>query len=124
MRLKSALLVTALMLVSACGGTAAPGTGSTPTAGGAAPVTQGCGPKGSGSLTILGTPQEEYIQGVTKTFEAECGIKTSYIRLSSGEALAKLRADKANPQFSVWWGGPADSFIAANKEGLLESYTP
>jgi iron(III) transport system substrate-binding protein len=85
---------------------------------------QSCGPKGSGSLTILGTPQEEYVQGATKTFEAECGIKTQYVRLSSGEALAKLRADKANPQFSVWWGGPADSFIAANKEGLLEPYIP
>jgi len=117
-------LVTILMVLSACGGASGPGAGAPGTAAPGAVAQQGCGPKGSGALTILGTPQEEYIQGVTKTFEAECGIKMSYVRLSSGEALAKLRADKAAPQFSVWWGGPADSFIAANKEGLLEPYVP
>lgn len=113
------------LLVGACGGATTPPAASATVAASAAPAAQaGCGPKGSGSLTILGTPQEEYIQGITKAFEAECGIKTTYVRLSSGEALAKLRADKASPQFSVWWGGPADGFIAANKESLLEPYQP
>ncbi len=126
MKRKVGMLVAILMVLGACGGSTAPGAGAPATASApaAAAQPQSCGPKGSGSLTILGTPQEEYVQGVTKTFEAECGIKMSYVRLSSGEALAKLRADKANPQFSVWWGGPADSFIAANKEGLLEAYIP
>src|SRR5688572_2911781 len=80
--------------------------------------------RSTGTLTILGTPQEEYIQGIARAFEAETGVKTTYVRLSSGEALAKLRADKNNPQFSVWWGGPADGYIAANNEGLLEPYKP
>ncbi|HVR88960.1 MAG TPA: ABC transporter substrate-binding protein [Candidatus Limnocylindria bacterium] len=113
-----ALFTIALTLTAACGGTAAPAGAATGAAGGP------CGPKGSGSLTILGTPQEEYIQGIAKAFEQECGIKTTYVRLSSGEAVAKLTADKANPQFSVWWGGPADGFIAANNVGLLEAYKP
>jgi iron(III) transport system substrate-binding protein len=86
------------LVLAACGGATAPSPA--PATGAAAPAQdQGCGAKGSGSLTILGTPQEEYIQGITKAFEAECGIKTTYVRLSSGEALAKLRADKASPQF-------------------------
>ena len=123
---KLGVLAAALsLLVGACGGAATPPAASGTVAASAAPATQaGCGPKGSGSLTILGTPQEEYIQGITKAFEAQCGIKTTYVRLSSGEALAKLRADKASPQFSVWWGGPADGYIAANNEGLLEAYKP
>ncbi|MDQ2951723.1 MAG: ABC transporter substrate-binding protein [Chloroflexota bacterium] len=108
----------------ACGGAATTPSAAPSVAASAAPTQAGCGPKGSGSLTILGTPQEEYIQGMTKAFEAQCGIKTTYVRLSSGEALAKLRADKASPQFSVWWGGPADGYIAANNEGLLEAYKP
>ena len=125
MKRNAAFLVAILMVLGACGGASGPGAGAPGTAApGGAAQQQGCGDKGSGTLTILGTPQEEYIQGVTKAFEAECGIKTSYIRLSSGEALAKLRADKAAPQFSVWWGGPADGFIAADKEGLLEKYVP
>jgi iron(III) transport system substrate-binding protein len=111
------------LVLAACGGAATP-SAAPATGAAAATQEQGCGAKGSGSLTILGTPQEEYIQGITKAFEAECGIKTTYVRLSSGEALAKLRADKASPQFSVWWGGPADGYIAANNEALLESYKP
>ncbi len=80
--------------------------------------------KGSGTLTILGTLNEDVVQGMTKAYQAETGVKTTYVRLSGGEALAKLRADKANPQFSVWWGGSADGYIAAAKEGLLEPYKP
>jgi iron(III) transport system substrate-binding protein len=124
-----AILAAFGVVLAACGGAAAPAGVGQPAASAAASASSAaaggpCGPKGSGSLTILGTPQEEYIQGVAKAFEAECGIKTSYVRLSSGEAVAKLTADKANPQFSVWWGGPADGFIAANNAGLLEAYKP
>ncbi|MCC6891979.1 MAG: ABC transporter substrate-binding protein [Anaerolineae bacterium] len=59
---------------------------------------------------------------MTEAFEAETGIDTNYVRLSSGEGLARLRASSENPEFSVWWGGPADAFIAAAEEGLIEAY--
>ena len=39
-----------------------------------------------------------------------------------GESLTRLRNEKDNPQFDIWWGGPIDSFIAAKAEGLLEQY--
>jgi iron(III) transport system substrate-binding protein len=55
-------------------------------------------------------------------FEEMTGIPTSYVRLSSGEALARIRAGAAAPEFSVWWGGPADGYVAADAEGLLEPY--
>jgi iron(III) transport system substrate-binding protein len=42
--------------------------------------------------------------------------------MSSGESLARVRAEKDNPQFDIWWGGPIDSFVAAKQEGLLEAY--
>jgi iron(III) transport system substrate-binding protein len=109
LRLISILCAVGALLVAGC----ASRTGS-----------PGGGEQGTGTLTILGTPQEEYIQGMARAFEAETGVKTNYVRLSSGEALAKLKADRANQQFSVWWGGPADGYIAANNDGLLESYKP
>lgn len=74
------------------------------------------------SLTVLCTPQEDWCVAMTQAFEAETGIDTSYVRMSSGEALARVRASSDNPEFSIWWGGPADAFIAANEEGLLEDY--
>ncbi len=85
-----------------------------------------CAPKEktTGHLTVLGTPTEEYIDIVCKAFEAKTGIKTEWVRMSSGEALARIRAEKDKPTFSVWWGGPADGQIAAQAEGLVEKYVP
>ncbi len=74
------------------------------------------------TLTVLCTPQEDWCVLMTQAFEEETGISTSYVRMSSGESLARLRATADNPEFSVWWGGPADAFIAATEEGLLEQY--
>jgi iron(III) transport system substrate-binding protein len=76
-----------------------------------------------GELNVLCTPQEIWCQGMKKEFETKYpGVTVNYVRLSSGEALTRLRNEKANPQFDIWWGGPADSFIAAKKEGLLDPY--
>jgi iron(III) transport system substrate-binding protein len=33
-----------------------------------------------------------------------------------------VQAEKDNPQFDIWWGGPIDSFIAAKEAGVLEAY--
>lgn len=74
------------------------------------------------TLTVLCTPQEDWCVAMTQAFQEQTGIQTSYVRLSSGEALARIRATKDNPEFSIWWGGPADAFIAADEEGLLETY--
>jgi iron(III) transport system substrate-binding protein len=74
------------------------------------------------TLTVLCTPQEDWCVAMTQAFEEETGIETNYVRLSSGESLARIRAAQEDPEFSVWWGGPADAFIAAAEEGLLDQY--
>ncbi len=73
-------------------------------------------------LNLLCTPQEEWCQGMKQEFEAKYGITVNYVRMSSGEGLARVLAEKDNPQFDIWWGGPIDSFIAAKAEGVLEPY--
>jgi iron(III) transport system substrate-binding protein len=73
-------------------------------------------------LNVLCTPQEQWCQGMKQEFEALYGITVNYVRMSSGEALARVQAEKDNPQFDIWWGGPIDSFVAAKGEGLLEAY--
>jgi len=73
-------------------------------------------------INVLCTPQEEWCQGMKQEFEKKYNITVNYVRMSSGEALARIQAEKANPQFDIWWGGPIDSFIAAKKDGLLEAY--
>ena len=76
------------------------------------------------TLTVLCTPQEDWCVAMTQAFEDETGIETSYVRMSSGELLARIRATQDDPEFSVWWGGPADAFIAAYEEDLIEPYEP
>lgn len=78
----------------------------------------------SKKLTIYVSFPEEEVPTYVSAFEKETGIKVSYVRLSAGEVFAKLQAEKNNPQASVWYGGPSDTFIAAVKEGLLDKYSP
>ena len=76
-----------------------------------------------GELNLLCTPQEEWCAGMKKEFESKYpGVTVNYIRLSAGEAVTRLRNEKSNPQFDIWWGGPIDSQISAKAEGLLEPY--
>lgn len=75
-----------------------------------------------GNLVVLCTPQEDWCVKMVDEFQAQTGINTSYVRMSSGEALARLRAGAEAPEFDVWWGGPADGQIAAAAEGLIEPY--
>lgn len=74
------------------------------------------------TLTVLCTPQIEWCEAMRDAFQEETGIETNFVRMSSGESLARIRASADDPEFSVWWGGPADAFIAASGEGLLEPY--
>lgn len=121
-------LAIAILLVAACAPVSAPVTSAPPTAA-SQPTTAAAQPTTAqamdlkGELNMLCTPQQEWCDGMKKEFETQYpGVTVNFVRLSSGEALARLRSEKDNPQFDVWWGGPIDSFIAAKKDGILEPY--
>ena len=76
-----------------------------------------CGQQESRELNLLCVPQEEWCEGMKQEFEAEFGITVNYVRMSTGEALARLEAEKDNPQFDIMWGGPIDTYIAGKNEG-------
>jgi iron(III) transport system substrate-binding protein len=95
----------------------------TVTAGPATAEAPGTRPALSGTLNLLCTPQIAWCEGMKAEFQKVYPrVTVEFVRLSSGEALTRLRNEKANPQFDLWWGGPIDSFIAAKAEGLLDSY--
>ena len=73
-------------------------------------------------LNVLCVPQEQWCQGMKQEFEAKYGITVNYIRMSSGEAVAKLEAEKDAPTFDIMWGGPIDGYVAAKEAGVLEQY--
>lgn len=107
------LLLSVVLLLSACAAPPPPDAGSDG-ASGAAESTE---------LNLLCTPQVQWCEGMKAEFEkANPDITVNFVRMSSGESLTRLRNEKDNPQFDIWWGGPIDSFIAAKDEGLLEQY--
>ena len=73
-------------------------------------------------LTIYCGLMEDHMIKTVKEFEKETGIKVEAVRMSSGEILGRINAEKNAPKASVWYGGPADGFIQAQEYGLLEKY--
>jgi len=57
-------------------------------------------------------------------YEKETGINVEWVRMSSGEVLARIQAEAANPQASVFYAGSNTSHINAAAKGLLEPYKP
>lgn len=113
-----AILVMALLMAAGC--TAPP---PVPPAAAPAADTGAAGAAASTELNLLCTPQVEWCEGMKAEFEkAHPDITVNFVRMSSGESLTRLRNEKDNPQFDIWWGGPIDSFVAATQEDLLEPY--
>ena len=68
------------------------------------------------------SPNTAWCQGMAVGFERSTGTKVAVIQKATGEMLAQIKAERANPRGDVWWAGPADSYLQAAEEGLLEEY--
>ena len=53
---------------------------------------------------------------------AHADIDVNMVRLSSGEAYAKIRAESRNPQTDLWWAGTGDPHLQAAADGLTAEY--
>ena len=119
-RLFAALLAaTSLLALTACGGSStddsSANTDDTQTE-------QPAESSGSKELSVYTAfPESEVIYYFNK-FEEETGIKINYVRLSAGEMLTRVEAEKDNPQATLMFGGSTDNYIAAVDKGLLEPY--
>jgi iron(III) transport system substrate-binding protein len=67
---------------------------------------------------------ENWARPMFQEFEKATGIKVNFVRFSSGEALARVIAEKNNPRVDVLFGGPVETHAAGIKEGIFESYKP
>ncbi len=76
-----------------------------------------------GTLNLYcSSPNTAWCQGMAVGFEKATGTKVAVIQKATGEMLAQVKAERANPKGDVWWAGPADSYLQAAEEGLLEAY--
>jgi iron(III) transport system substrate-binding protein len=76
-----------------------------------------------GTLNLYcSSPNTAWCQGMAVGFEKATGTKVAVAQKATGEMLAQIKAERANPKGDVWWAGPADSYLQAAEEGLLEPY--
>ena len=68
------------------------------------------------------SPNTAWCQGMAVGFERATGVKVAVVQKATGEMLAQVKAEKANPKGDIWWAGAADSYLQAAEEGLLETY--
>src|SRR5512144_1855793 len=68
------------------------------------------------------SPNTAWCQGMAVGFEKAAGVRVAVVQKATGEMLAQVKAEKANPKGDVWWAGPADAYLQAAEEGLLDAY--
>ncbi|CAG9238838.1 Iron ABC transporter substrate-binding protein [Paraburkholderia tropica] len=73
-------------------------------------------------LNLLCSADLEWCQLMKNRFEQETGVHVAMIRKSAGEALALVAAQRAHPQFDIWWAGSGDAHLQAAFEGLTQDY--
>ena len=76
------------------------------------------------TLNVYSIWPENWARPMLQEFETATGIKVNFLRFSSGEALARIIAEKNNPRVDVLFGGPVETFAAGIKENVFEAYKP
>jgi iron(III) transport system substrate-binding protein len=80
------------------------------------------GPDLEDEVVILCSTEEEWCEVAGAAFEEASGITTEYVRLSAGEAIARLEAEGDAPSFDVWFGGPSVGPATAAQAGRIDPY--
>jgi iron(III) transport system substrate-binding protein len=73
-------------------------------------------------LNVICSVQAEWCNLAAVEFEKETGIRVSMTLKGSGESMAQIAAEKANPKLDVWFGGTGDPHLQAAEQGLTEEY--
>jgi len=66
----------------------------------------------------------DYSTDVTKAFTAKTGIPVNLVALSTGPLLAKMQAEKNNPQWGIYWADGAEPCAALDLDKQLLPYSP
>ena len=76
-----------------------------------------------GQVNIICSVQMSWCQAVGAAFTKETGINVGIVQKSSGEAMAQIAAERANPKLDVYYTGTGDPHLQAAEMGLNEEST-
>ena len=75
-----------------------------------------------GQVNIICSVQADWCNMIQTVFAKSTGIKVNMSLKGSGEALAQLMAERANPKTDVWFGGTGDPHLQAAESDLTIAY--
>ncbi len=73
-------------------------------------------------VNVICSVQADWCNMIQTVFAKSTGIKVNMSLKGSGEALAQLIAEKANPKTDVWFGGTGDPHLQAAENDLTVAY--
>ncbi len=75
-----------------------------------------------GQVNIICSVQAEWCNLMATVYSRTTGTKVNMTAKGSGEALAQINAEKANPKTDIWFGGTGDPHLQAAEQGLTLEY--
>lgn len=76
----------------------------------------------TGELTLYYSNSTDWADPLIEEFENQTGIEVSLVQDGTSSLFARIKAEAANPQGDVVWGGVIDTYRA--NQDLLQPYTP
>ena len=76
----------------------------------------------NGQVNVICSVQADWCNLIQTVFTKSTGIKVNMSLKGSGEALAQLIAERANPKTDVWFGGTGDPHLQAAESDLTVEY--
>lgn len=77
---------------------------------------------GQEALVVYSSVDEENAKKLLDAFSQATGVKVRFTFLSSGPAVARIEAEKNNPQADLWFGAPSENHVALKEKGLSQVY--
>jgi iron(III) transport system substrate-binding protein len=74
------------------------------------------------TVSAYTTLEEPLAKALFEQFQKETNITVNFVRLSGGEAVARMEAEAANPQAAIWVGGVGLDHITAKSKNLTTPY--
>jgi iron(III) transport system substrate-binding protein len=74
------------------------------------------------SVNVICSVQADWCGLIATVYTRTTGTKVNIVQKGSGEALAQLNAEKANPKTDIWFGGTGDPHLQAAEQGLTLAY--
>ncbi|MDP3084822.1 MAG: ABC transporter substrate-binding protein, partial [Rubrivivax sp.] len=75
-----------------------------------------------GQLNVICSVQAEWCNMIQTVFTRTTGVKVNMALKGSGEALAQIIAERANPKTDIWFGGTGDPHLQAAEQDLTLEY--